>query len=280
MKLISFRHGANSGYGILGDKGIIDAGRKLRDHADLASVLATPEKLTALAGDPPDFALADVELLPPITRPRIICIGLNYKSHIAEMGRDTPGYPILFTRYPESVVASGQALVRPRLSEKFDYEGELAFVIGKPGRHVDHATALDHVAGYSCFNDGSIRDYQFHTSQFVAGKNFERSGGFGPWIVTSDEVGDVGSLKLFTRLNGKVMQEARLDDLLFGVADLIAYISQVFTLLPGDVIATGTTGGVGAAQKPPLWMRPGDRIEVEIERIGTLSNPVIAEEGA
>lgn len=159
----------------------------------------------------------------------------------------------------------------------FDFEGELAFVIGRGGRHIAPEQALDHVAGYACFNDGSVRDWQRHTSQFLPGKCFWRSGSFGPWLVTCDEVGDVGSLRLTTRLNGAVMQEAVLDDLLFGIPELIAYISTILPLEPGDVVATGTTGGVGLFRDPPVFMAAGDQVSVEIDRVGTLTNDVIDE---
>ncbi|MHA6769750.1 fumarylacetoacetate hydrolase family protein [Sphingobium ummariense] len=278
MKMISFARNGREGYGLLKEGGVIDAGGRLPDYPDLTSLLADPAPLRALEGLPADFAEEDVTTLPPIPRSgRIICIGLNYKSHIAETGNDTPAYPILFPRYPSSLVANGAPMEKSSLSERFDFEGELAFVIGRPGRHIPKERALEHVAGYACFNDGSIRDFQRHTSQFLPGKNFERSGAFGPWLVTPDEVGDVNALKLTTRLNGEVVQQADIDDLLFGVEDLIAYISQIWTLQPGDVVATGTTGGVGALRKPPLWMKPGDRVEVEIDRLGLLSNPIIEE---
>lgn len=280
MKLISFETASGASYGILRDDGVVDAGKLLgSSYPTLKSVLAVPERLAALADEAASYGVADVGLLPPIPDPgRIICIGLNYKSHIAETKRDTPAYPMLFPRYPDSLVASGAALVRPKVSERFDYEGELAFVIGRGGRHIDRAAALDHVAGYACFNDGSIRDYQRHTTQFLPGKCFWRSGSFGPWLVTPDEAGPVGALGLVTRLNGVEVQRARLDDLLFGVADLIAYLSQVFPLQPGDVVATGTTGGVGAFREPPLWMKARDQVDVSIDRLGTLHNLVIDEE--
>ncbi|WP_339348273.1 fumarylacetoacetate hydrolase family protein [uncultured Sphingomonas sp.] len=281
MKLASYRIGDRQTYGIVTEAGLIDAGARLTGNADLASLLADPAPLAALADTTPDHALPDVTLLPPIPESRrIICVGLNYKTHIAETGHEPPAYPILFPRYPDSLVGAGTPLVRPRMSERFDFEGELAVVIGKPGRHIPAADALAHVAGYACFNDGSIRDFQRHTSQFLPGKNFARSGSFGPWLVTADEVGDVGALSLTTRLNGEVVQQTGLDDLLFDVPALIAYVSQIWEVRPGDVIATGTTGGVGAVRQPPLWMKPGDHIEVAIDRLGTLSNTIIEEDQA
>jgi 2-keto-4-pentenoate hydratase/2-oxohepta-3-ene-1,7-dioic acid hydratase in catechol pathway len=282
MKLVSFRVGGRTSYGVLRDDGLIDAGQRLTEKPDLASALADPAPLLALAASGVvDHALADVALLPPIPNSgRIICVGLNYKTHIVETGNTPPTHPILFPRYPDSLVGDGASIVRPKVSERFDFEGELAVVIGRPGRHIRADRALEHVAGYGCFNDGSVRDFQRHTSQFLPGKNFERSGAFGPWLVTPDEVGDVNALKLTTRLNGEIVQQTGIDDLLFGVEALIAYVSQIWTVRPGDVIATGTTGGVGAARKPPLWMKPGDRVEVEIDKLGTLTNTVIDEEAA
>lgn len=280
MKLISYLHAGQQSYGILKDEGIVNAGLRLPEHPDLASTLSDITPLRRLADLPADVGLADVTLLPPIPDSRrIICVGLNYKSHILETGNETPQYPILFPRYPSSLVGSGAPLIRPKVSERFDFEGELAVVIGRAGRHIAAERALEHVAGYACFNDGSIRDFQRHTSQFLPGKNFDRSGSFGPWLVTPDETGDLDALQLTTTLNGQIVQQTGLDDLLFGVEALIAYMSQIWELQPGDVIATGTTGGVGAARKPPLWMKAGNRVEVAIDRLGTLSNTIV-EEGA
>lgn len=277
MKIVSFAVGSQHSYGLVREDGIVDVGRRcgetVLDH------LADMSTLTRYEGEEADLQIGDVQLLPPVPNSgRIICVGLNYKSHIAETGNQPPAYPILFPRYPGSLVGSGAPLVRPRISDRFDFEGELAFVIGRPGRHIPAARALEHLAGYACFNDGSIRDFQKHTSQFLPGKNFDRSGSFGPWLVTPDEVGDVSALQLTTRLNGEIVQHAGIDDLLFGVEALIAYISQIWEVRPGDVIATGTTGGVGVARNPQLWMKPGDRVEVEIDRLGTLTNSVISEE--
>jgi 2-keto-4-pentenoate hydratase/2-oxohepta-3-ene-1,7-dioic acid hydratase in catechol pathway len=278
MKLVSFLKGPNVSYGLVQGEGVIDAGARLGERP-LSTLLDDRRPLEALEGLSPDLALGDVTLLPPIPASgRIICVGLNYKSHIEETGNAPPAYPILFPRYPSSLVGQGAPMIRPSLSERFDFEGELAFIVGRAGRHIPAERALDHIAGNACFNDGSVRDYQRHTSQFLPGKNFDRSGSFGPWLVTPDEVGDVNALTLTTRLNGEVMQHTGLDDLLFGVEALIAYISQIWEIRPGDVVATGTTGGVGAVRNPQLWMKPGDRIEVEIDRLGILTNPIVAEE--
>ena len=279
MKLISFTRStaaaSRPSYGIVAGDGVIDVGARAPRTPDLAAALADPAFLTGFAQHDADVALAEVTLLPPIPDSRrIMCVGLNYKTHIAETGRDMPTHPMLFPRYPESLVAHDQPMIRPHASSNFDFEGELAFVIGKPGRHIAAADAMQHVAGYSCLNDGSLRDFQRHTTQFLPGKNFARSGSFGPWLVTPDEVGELGAQTIETRLNGEMMQRATLDDLLFGVADLIAYMSAIWTLQPGDVVATGTTGGVGLFRDPKVWMQPGDLIEVEISNIGVLANRI------
>lgn len=279
MKLVSFRHNAAQSFGIWLPSGIVNLSSRLTGRYNtLRDCLNNLAELQEYADCGPDLGHGDVTLLPPVPDPgKILCVGLNYKSHIAETGRDTPQHPILFPRYPSSLVGSVDNLVRPRASTMFDFEGELAFVIGRGGRHIAPEQALDHVAGYACFNDGSVRDWQRHTSQFLPGKCFWRSGSFGPWLVTCDEVGDVGSLRLTTRLNGAVMQEAVLDDLLFGIPELIAYISTIMPLEPGDVVATGTTGGVGLFRDPPVFMAAGDQVSVEIDRVGTLTNDVIDE---
>jgi len=225
--------------------------------------------------------LERARLLPPLPRPgKIICVGLNYRDHSAESGFKQPDYPTLFARFPSSLIGDGAPMVRPRLSEQLDYEGELVAVIGRGGRHIEKSKALDHVVGYSIFNDGSVRDYQMKTPQWTTGKNFDGTGPFGPCLVTADELppGCKG-LGLRTRLNGKIVQSAAIDDMVFDVATLVSVISEAMTLEAGDVIVTGTPSGVGLGRKPPLWMKPGDRIEVEIDQIGVLSNPIV-EEGA
>lgn len=279
MRLVSFKVGDSHSYGVLNGNEIQDVGAALKVSCPtLRDALGHLDEVKAQADTAPRISLDEVDLLPPVGNAgRIVCIGLNYKSHIAETGRDMPAYPIIFPRYPDSLVGQNAALVRPKVSEKFDFEGELAVVIGKTGRHVTEEKAMDHVAGYACFNDGSIRDYQRHTSQFMPGKCFWRSGSFGPCLVTKDEIPDPSALHLQTRLNGEIMQDTSVDDLLFGVESLIAYLSKIWPLQVGDVIATGTTGGVGAFRKPQVWMKPGDVIEVEISGIGTLSNSIIDE---
>lgn len=220
-----------------------------------------------------------IDWLPPLSRPgKIVCVGLNYADHTAESGFKQPDYPTLFARFQTSLVGHGAPVVRPRVSEQFDYEGELVAVVGKGGRHIPRATALDHVFGWSVFNDVSVRDYQFKSPQWTMGKNFDATGAFGPFLVTADEVPAGGrGLTLETRLNGTVVQHATTDDLVFDVASLIAVVSEGITLEPGDLIVTGTPSGVGAARKPPLWMKPGDVCEVEIAGVGLLVNRVVDE---
>ena len=204
---------------------------------------------------------------------KILCIGVNYRPHIEEMGRGIPDFPVVFTRFASSLVGDGEPLVRPRVSEQFDFEGELAVVIGKSSRQVRQEDALDHVAGYCCFMDGSVRDWQRHTMQFTAGKNFEQSGAIGP-MAPAANIPDPTALELTTRVNGEVMQQGRVADLVFDIPTLIAYCTSFAQLHPGDVIATGTPGGVGAARKPPVWLRDGDVVEVAIPGVGVLRNPV------
>jgi 2-keto-4-pentenoate hydratase/2-oxohepta-3-ene-1,7-dioic acid hydratase in catechol pathway len=206
----------------------------------------------------------------------VICVGLNYRDHSAESGFKQPDYPTLFSRFNSSLIAHGAPIVRPLVSTQLDYEGELVAVIGKGGRHIPRESALDHVIGYSIFNDASIRDYQFKSPQWTVGKNFDDTGAFGPALVTTDELPPgAADLKLQTRLNGVVVQEASTTDMVFDVATLIAIISEAITLRAGDVIVTGTPSGVGLGRKPPLFMKAGDVVEVEIEKIGVLSNPIV-----
>jgi 2-keto-4-pentenoate hydratase/2-oxohepta-3-ene-1,7-dioic acid hydratase in catechol pathway len=283
VNLLSYRLDDQERYGAVVGDGIVDLKARFGKSWPTLAAALCGNGLAALAEasrtTAPSVPLNVVELLPPIPNPqKIVCIGLNYRSHIQETGRDAPTHPMLFARYPDSLVGHGQPMLRPLVSRSYDFEGELAVVIGRTARHVPVATAMDFVGGYSCFNDGSVRDYQRHTSQFMAGKTFWRSGAFGPWIVTPDGIGDIRKLTLTTRLNGEVMQRAEISDLLFGVADLIAFITSITPLYPGDVIATGTTGGVGAARKPPVWMKPGDLVEVEISNIGKLANRIADED--
>jgi acylpyruvate hydrolase len=229
----------------------------------------------------PRIDLREVQLLPPIQRPgKIICVGLNYREHAAESGFEISGYPTLFTRFPSSLIGHNSPLVRPKVSDQLDYEGELVAVIGKRGRHISREGALAHIAGYSIFNDGSVRDYQLKTTQWTMGKNFDGTGAFGPLFVTADELpSGAQGLRLETRLNGAVVQSASTSDMIFDVSALVSIISEAMTLEPGDIIVTGTPSGVGMARNPKLFMKPGDVCEVEIEGIGTLTNYIVAEDG-
>jgi len=265
-------------YGVVENSGVHDAGPEMRrKYPVLRSVLAAGAlaDLAAAANASDLVDLDAVSLLPPIPDPdKILCIGLNYMTHIRETGRDAPEKPSIFTRYPSSIVGYGAAMIRPKASDWFDFEGELAVVIGKAGRAIARDRAMEHIAGYSCFNDGSVRDFQRHTSQFWAGKNFDRSGSMGPWLVTADELPDPAAQSMTTRLNGTVVQSTPISDLAFDIPALVEYISTVTELLPGDVIATGTPSGVGLFREPKLFMKPGDRIEVDITGIGTLVNTI------
>lgn len=249
----------------------LPGGGALADHLDHGAASAEPD----WAGAP---ALAGVRFAPPVPRPGAIwCVGLNYEDHRLETGKARAEHPTLFMRFPVCLVGHGEAILRPRVSEKLDYEGELAVVIGKTGRHIPEEEALEHVAGYACFDDASVRDYQAHSTQFGPGKNFYRTGGFGPWIVSADEIPDPQALAIETRLNGEVVQQSHTSRMTYPVHELVSYLSRITPLLPGDVIATGTPSGVGMARKPPLYMKPGDVVEVEIERVGILRNPIEAE---
>ncbi|AXP04094.1 MULTISPECIES: fumarylacetoacetate hydrolase family protein [Pseudomonas] len=283
MKLASFVVQGRSSYGVVEGDHVIDLeSLKPTLGHDLKQAIAN-DRLGELTREPlaslPRLPLADVTFLPVIPNPgKVLCIGINYATHVRETGREMPTYPMIFTRFADSQTAHLQPIVRPTASHKLDFEGELAVVIGKAARHVKHADALDYVAGYACYNDGSVRDWQKHTIQFVPGKNFPNTGGFGPWLVTRDEIGDPQDLELTTRLNGEVMQHTRTSDMIFDVRQLIEYCSTFTELAPGDVIVTGTTGGVGAFREPPVWMKPGDQVEVEIAGIGTLRNSIVDEQ--
>ena len=285
MKLLSFKTSARTSFGRIescgesvGESdGVVDLGRRLGGkYADLRRLLEGGGLAEAAAETGADHRLEDITYLPVIPNPRrIICIGLNYKDHVAEMASDLPSYPSLFSKWPDALVGHGADVVRPAVSEHYDFEGELALVIGKPGRHISEDQAMSHIAGYAPFLDGSVRDFQ--KQSVIAGKNFQHSGACGPWMTTADEVVDPTSLQLTTRLNDQVVQDASTSQLIYSIPTIIAYISQFTQLHPGDVIATGTPSGVGAGRTPPLWMQPGDRIEVEISGLGRLSNNVVAE---
>lgn len=282
MKLASFRHNGKESFGQVVGDGIVDLGDRLRHrYAGLRGLIAADalgEAAKATKGAAADYALSDISFLPTLPDPgKIICVGINYEAHRIETGRPKSDYPTLFVRFPESQVGHLEPMIKPKASERFDYEGELVVIIGKPGHQIEKKDAFAHIAGYSCYNDGSIRDWQGHSSQFTPGKNFYRSGAFGPWMVTPDEIPDAGKLTLSTRLNGEVMQHTSTSDLIFDIPTLLNYISAFTPLQPGDCIVTGTPGGVGARRTPPVWMKPGDTVEVEISGIGTLRNPIVGE---
>jgi 2-keto-4-pentenoate hydratase/2-oxohepta-3-ene-1,7-dioic acid hydratase in catechol pathway len=282
MKLVSYTRNGTRGYGAVVEGGIIELQSKLGDrYPDLRAALsgdALHEIHGIIGAKPAIIPLDRVSLLPVIPNPdKILCVGLNYATHVAETRRPDSKYPSIFTRFSDTQVGHGAPVLRPTFSERFDWEGELAVVIGRGGRHIPQTHALDHVAGYSCYNDVSVRDWQRHTHQFTPGKNFPGTGAFGPWLVTTDEIPDVTALTVTTRVNGKVMQQASVKDLIFPVPVIIEYVSTFTPLAPGDVIATGTPGGVGDRREPPLYLKDGDTVEVEIDRTGVLRNSVQAD---
>jgi 2-keto-4-pentenoate hydratase/2-oxohepta-3-ene-1,7-dioic acid hydratase in catechol pathway len=282
MRLISFMADGRASFGIVVDGGVIDAGARLDgEFSGLRDVLnaGALNLLRGMEGLPPDLPLEGIRFLPviPDRAAKFLCVGVNYMPHIVEMGRERPEHPVIFVRFADSLVGHLEPMTRPRESIQYDYEGELAVVIGLPARRVPRARALEHVAGYACFDDGSVRDFQKHGPQWTPGKNFPASGAFGPWLVTADEISDPAGLRLTTRLNGEVLQHESVSELCFDVPALIAYCSTFTRLEPGDVIVTGTPGGVGAGRRPPLWMKAGDIVEVEIDGIGTLRNTIADE---
>ena len=279
MRWLTFAAAGGESFGYLTDDGagVVDVGART-DFADLKAVIAADALASTAAelGDAADLALDAISYLPTIPNPdKILCVGLNYKAHQEETGRGGEGFPTIFVRFANAQIGHEQNMLRPRESETLDFEGEIALVIGKAGRRIAEADALLHVAGFSIYNDGSVREYQRQTSQFTPGKNFAGTGGFGPWLMTVDEIGDLAAMEITTRLNGEVMQNATADLLVHGFAVLISYCSTFTELVPGDVIVTGTPGGVGAARKPPVFMDEGDVIEVEVKPIGTLRNRVV-----
>jgi len=283
VKLASFRYQGLPGVGVvLDDAWIIDLAvaapglaPSLRDLLDGGSAALT-SVIDAVRGQSPTFRLSDVEFLPVIPDPHAIwCAALNYQAHSDEGNWPKQDYPGMFLRVADSQCGHDQPMVRPCISERFDYEGELAAIVGQRCRNVSPADAPSVIAGYACYNEGSVRDWQRHTPQITPGKNFHSSGGFGPWMVTADEFGDPRDHVLTTRVNGQVVQHASISEMLFDVPYLVSYLSTICHLLPGDVIVTGTPGGVGARQNPPRFLRHGDSVEVEIDGIGVLRNPVV-----
>ncbi|TWB87785.1 2-keto-4-pentenoate hydratase/2-oxohepta-3-ene-1,7-dioic acid hydratase in catechol pathway [Bradyrhizobium macuxiense] len=286
MRLLSFSEGGKEGWGAVSGEDIVDLSRALPNYPTLADFIASSDfarRDAIVAAQRPGPKLSDVSFLPVIPRPeKIVCAVRNYLDHHNEslasgIQREITGYPPIFLRVWRSQVGHNQPIVRPKVSLDLDWEGELAVIIGKSGRHISRADAWSHIAGYSIFNDVSVRDWQRHAQQIASGKNFVGTGPFGPWLVTPDEIGDPSKLKIETRVNGAVMQSANTSLLIFPIPHLIEYCSTIFDLVPGDVIVTGTPAGVGAARKPPVFLKPGDLVDVQIENIGTLSNPVAQE---
>ncbi|MEI5682639.1 fumarylacetoacetate hydrolase family protein [Mesorhizobium sp. CCNWLW179-1] len=267
------------GYGVVDEDGVAALSEVEGLPTSLRILLGLDDwqaKVSAAVATAPKRQIAEVIFLPVIPNPsKIICVGINYASHVKETGREMPTKPMIFTRFASSQTGHDQPLLQPAVSDKFDFEGELAVVVGKRGRYLDKADGLEAVAGYSIYNDGSVRDWQRHSLQWAPGKNFPSTGAFGPWMVTADEMGPIGRQRIVTRLNGEVMQDGRLDDLIFDVGSLVSYASYFCELEAGDVIITGTTGGVGAFREVPVWLKAGDLVEVEVDGIGTLTNKVV-----
>ncbi|MFJ2690181.1 fumarylacetoacetate hydrolase family protein [Pseudomonas sp. NPDC087336] len=287
MKLASYLVDGRERFGLVRADGIVDLSSRLPDMANLKALLerglAFLDNLTL--PDEVNYTLDQVSLLPVITNPgAIFCMGMNTHSHCAEVAafsghEHLPPKPYIFTRTARSHVGHATAMEKPNNSPLYDFEGEIAIIIGKLGRHIGEADALSHIAGYACYNDGSLRDYQCHSPMFTAGKNFPKSGAFGPWMVTTDEINDPTALTLTTRLNGNVVQEMPYADLIYNFPQIISYISEFTELQPGDVIVTGSAAGVGLFRKPQLWMQEGDVCEVEVSGVGVLRNPIIASQG-
>jgi len=279
MKLTSFMHQGKPTYGAVQGDRVLDLGPLLGAQApDLKTLIAKkmlPLAAQALASHRAELALGQLQLLPVIPNPdKIVCVGLNYHEHVKESGRDLTEKPALFLRVSASQVGHGQDIMRPPESARLDYEGEIAVVIGTAGRRIAEADAWGHIAGYACYNDGSVRDWQNFTTQWTAGKNFWRTGGFGPWMVSADEIAPGQKLTLTTRLNGQELQRASTDMMIHSIPRQIAFISTFMPLEPGDVIVTGTPGGVGNKRTPQLFMKPGDVVEIEVDAVGVLRNTI------
>jgi 2-keto-4-pentenoate hydratase/2-oxohepta-3-ene-1,7-dioic acid hydratase in catechol pathway len=281
MRFVSFRAGGAARYGVVSGNKVIDLMPRLK-HPDLKTLIAADARKEAereVKGATADFTLDQIAFDPVIPNPgKIICVGLNYQEHRNETGMTSHPLPATFIRWADSQIGHLAPMVRPRASEQLDYEAELAVIIGKGGRNIGEGQAAAHIWGYSCYNEGSIREFQRHSSQWTPGKNFPGTGAFGPFLVTPDEVGELAGKKIQTRLNGNVEQSSTLDMMIYGPPKLIEYFSGFTPLSAGDVIVSGTPGGVGWVRKPPLWMKPGDTVEVEIDGVGLLRNPIVAEE--
>jgi acylpyruvate hydrolase len=285
MKLVTLSHAGAPAVGCVEQQEVVVLPAPPSGHGLVGWLQQPPQQLAQAAAQARSSAanvlrLSDAKLLPAVPRPgKIVCLGLNYADHAAEGGHKKPEYPSFFLRVPSSLAAHGEALLRPRVSDRFDFEAELAVIIGRHGRHLTGQNALDVVAGYTCFNDGSLRDYQRKTTQWTIGKNFDRTGPLGPWVVPASELppGATG-LKIESRLNGQVMQSSNTSNMLSPVIETLCLLTEVMTLEPGDVIAMGTPSGVGYARNPPVFMKAGDRIEIEIEKIGVLANTIVDED--
>lgn len=281
MRLATFKVRETATWGTIEGESALDLGSVLGDRfPDLKSLIAQRGfgEAQEASASAPRYSLGDLEWLPVVPNPeKIFCVGLNYETHRKETGRAEVAHPTIFIRFANTQTGHLSDIVRPRVSTQLDFEGELALIIGKRGRSISRDRALDHIAGYACYNDGSVRDWQHHTHQFTPGKNFPRTGSFGPWMVTPEEVPDLETRTIMTRLNGEIVQQATLGQMIFDISTLIEYCSSFNPLEPGDVIVTGTPGGVGVKRVPPLWMKPGDVVEVEIEGIGILRNGIADE---
>ena len=281
MKLTSFIRDKTSGYGVVTEDGIIDLSSSIEGASDIKSLLETNSMARAAdyaSGRSADFPVDEITFLPLIpTATKVICVAVNYLAHAREAGRTIGDYPVLFHRHAQTQVGHQQPLRVPKASEQLDFEGEIAVVIGKGGAHIQPEDALDHVAGYACYNEGSVRDWQFHVHQYSMGKNFNATGGFGPWLVTTDDIPDPDALTVTTRLNGEQMQFGEFNDVAFNIPTLISYVSRALPWCAGDVIVTGTPGGVGFKRTPPIFLTEGDVVEVEVNLVGTLVNPVANE---
>ena len=285
MKLVSFRHQGRDGFGAVVGDGVVDLSgvflmeTRFTDLRELLAAGAVDLARETAEGAEPDFGLTDMTYRLPIPRPtKILCIGRNYRAYheVVEDGA-APEWPSVFGRFVESFAPHGEPILKPRESDQLDYEGELAVVIGRQGRRIAEADALSHVGGYTCLNEGSVRDWQSRGTQNCPGKNFYCSGSIGPWMVTADEIPDPTKLRIVTRVNGETRQDGGVDRMIFDIPFLISHISRFTRLNPGDVIATGSPGGSAVSMNPPAWLRPGDKLEVEIAGIGALDNPIEAE---
>jgi 2-keto-4-pentenoate hydratase/2-oxohepta-3-ene-1,7-dioic acid hydratase in catechol pathway len=279
MRLASFMIDGDEKYGIVTDSGVIDLTRHVGErYPDLKAVIAdgATDRLARYSESRPHYDLTEVTWLPVIPNPgKILCIGVNYEDHRAETANDEVSYPAMFLRTPESQTGHRTAIIRPVESHTLDYEAEIALIIGTEGRRIQRHEAWAHIAGYSCYNDGSVREFQRHTTQYTAGKNFPGTGAFGPWMVTADEIPPATTLALTCRLNGERVQHATTDEMIFSIPRLVEYISAFTTLRSGDVVVTGTPGGVGARRTPQIFMKPGDSVEVEIDKVGVLENGIV-----